>query len=82
MTENDAAWMARKIAAISGPQLESIVDEARFSKPQDSQYVLETLLARRQAVLRAWLPAGSEALEPGSDTGAAQPSAASQPSSP
>ena len=77
MTENDAAWMARKIAALSGPQLEAIVDEARFAEPQDSQYVLETLLTRRQAVLRTWLPTGGDAR----GAGAGQPPAASQPSS-
>jgi hypothetical protein len=86
MTENDAAWMARKIAAISGPQLEAIVNEARFTDPQDSQYVLETLLARRRAVLQAWLPGEDTKVDvagAGRTKGVEQqPSAASQPSSP
>jgi len=67
MTEDDAAWMARKIAALTGPQLEAIVDQAQFTKPQDSQYVLETLLARREAILQTWLPSEHEPVELASD---------------
>ncbi|HUW83394.1 MAG TPA: hypothetical protein VMZ31_11415 [Phycisphaerae bacterium] len=67
MTEDDAAWMARKIAALTGPQLEAIVNEAQFSHPQDSQYVLETLLARREVILQAWLPGEDTTVELASD---------------
>jgi len=54
MTDQDASWMARKLAAFTRGQLEAVVDAARFTRAGDGRYILETLLARRQAILQIW----------------------------
>lgn len=54
MTEDDARWMARRIAALSPAVLEAIVAEARFSRPEDAAYVLDVLVRRRARILEAW----------------------------
>jgi hypothetical protein len=55
MTERDAAWMARIIARFTRPALEAIVAGARFSNPADGAYVVDVLMARRQAILERYL---------------------------
>jgi len=55
MTERDAAWMARIIARFTRPELEAIVAGARFSNPLDGAYIVDVLMARRQAILARYL---------------------------
>jgi hypothetical protein len=54
MTRNDAAWMLEKIMQISVEQLRAIVAAGEYSRAEDAEYVLETLLARRER-LRAFV---------------------------
>lgn len=55
MTERDGAWMARIIARFTRPELAAIVGAARFSNPSDTDYIVDVLLARRQAILARYL---------------------------
>jgi len=62
MTDQDASWMARKLAAFTHRQLEAAVDAAQFTMPSDGRYILETLLARRETILQTW-PTDKELVE-------------------
>ena len=55
MTDEDAAWMAGKIALFSSEQLQVIITQAKLSNPNDAQILLETLLARREVILERYL---------------------------
>jgi hypothetical protein len=59
LTQADAEWIGRRMAAISEEQLRAIVTSAGFSSADDAAAVLRMLIARRKNVLRAW---GLEAL--------------------
>lgn len=50
----DAFWGAKLIMRFSREQLAAIVEEARFSDPGASAYLLETLIARQRATARYW----------------------------
>jgi hypothetical protein len=52
---DDRFWAARIVAAVPDDAVRSIVRAARFSDPRASEYVIETLLARKRKVLAAWL---------------------------
>ena len=52
---DDRFWAARIIAAVSSDAVRAIVETARFSDPRASQYMTETILARRSKVLKSWL---------------------------
>jgi hypothetical protein len=52
---DDRFWAARIIAALPDDTIRRIVETARFSDPRASQYLVETLLARKSKVLMAWL---------------------------
>lgn len=51
MTDADAAWMIARIEALQRPHLEAIVAEAQLSDPHDAEYLVETLMQRREAIL-------------------------------
>jgi hypothetical protein len=55
MTPEDAFWATRIILSFTEPELRSIVETARYSNPNDTGYVLQTLLERRAIVARHWL---------------------------
>jgi hypothetical protein len=52
MTSADRRWIASKIALLERPHLEAIVAEARYSDPADAQYIVDTLMQRREKILR------------------------------
>jgi hypothetical protein len=52
---DDRFWAARIVAAFSDDTVRRIVQAARYSDPRASEYVVETLLARKSKVLMAWL---------------------------
>jgi hypothetical protein len=54
MTADDARWMADKIAALPDTHIRAAVAAARFSNPVDADYVLSTLLKRRQCFVEAY----------------------------
>ena len=55
MTDRDAFWAAKIIAAFSSDDLRAIVSTGRFSDPDQQQYFYETLRARQQKVVRDYL---------------------------
>ena len=54
LTGADAAWMARRMAAVSTEQLRAIVAAAEYSRPADADYVLKVLTERRERILDRW----------------------------
>jgi hypothetical protein len=55
ITQADARWMAKRIAAFSREQLVAAVDAGRYHDPEDSARIVEVLEARRQAIRDAYL---------------------------
>jgi len=50
----DAFWGAKLLMRFSRAQLAAIVDEARFTDPRASRYMLETLIERQRRTARYW----------------------------
>ena len=55
MTAEDAEWMARKIRALPDSVLRQVVESARYSDSEDSEYVYEVLIERRKRILDVYL---------------------------
>lgn len=55
MRPDDAFWAARLVARFSDEAIRAIVAKAQYTEPGASEYVVKTLIARRDKVLRAWL---------------------------
>lgn len=64
----DRFWAARIIARISDEAIKGIVASAQYSDPRSTEYMTETILARKAKVLMSWLngsnPAVDFALDP------------------
>lgn len=64
----DRFWAARIIARISDEAITGIVASAQYSDPRSTEYMTETILARKAKVLMSWLngsnPAVDFALDP------------------
>ena len=54
MTEQDGAWMARILTAFSDPLVRAAIDVGKYDAAS-AEYLTQTLIARRQAVLRRYL---------------------------
>ena len=52
---DDRFWAARIVAAVSEPAVRAMVGTARFADPRATEYMIDTLLARRSKVLKSWL---------------------------
>jgi hypothetical protein len=52
---DDRFWAANIAAAIPDDGVRAVVKEARYTDPLATEYLTETLLARRHKVLKAWL---------------------------
>jgi hypothetical protein len=55
MDAADAYWGARLVMRFDRPTIEAIVARARLSEPAAAAYIVDTLLARRDAIGRAFL---------------------------
>jgi hypothetical protein len=55
MTDEDALWGTRIILSFTEPELRAIIATAKYTNPADAEYLLKTLLARRQMIARHWL---------------------------
>jgi hypothetical protein len=70
MTGDDAFWATRIILSLTENDLREIVRTAEYSNPRVTDYVVQTLLARRQQIAERWLkdmnPIGRFAVETGS----------------
>jgi hypothetical protein len=69
MNADDAYWAAKLVMRFDRPMLEAIVAAGRLSEPSAASYLIDTLLARRNRIGRAFLEAVSALdhfeLEPG-----------------
>ncbi len=62
-TQADKRWAAERIAQISDAQIRTIVESVRYTYPSDAEYVIATLIARRDQVVAHYLaPDASRAL--------------------
>ena len=55
MTFRDALWMVRIVSRFSNAHLKAIVGEAKLRDKRSADYLLRTLIARRDAILREYL---------------------------
>jgi hypothetical protein len=59
MDATDAYWAAKLVLRFERPILQAIVAEARLSEPDAARYLVDTLVARRDAIGQAFLDAVS-----------------------
>ena len=57
MRSDDAFWAARIVSRFSDAAIRAIVEKAQYSDPRATDYMSETLIKRRDKVIRAWLTA-------------------------
>jgi hypothetical protein len=55
MTEQDAFWAMRIIMSFTEPEIRKIVETGEYSNPRNTEYVMRTLLERRQILANYWL---------------------------
>ncbi len=55
MNQDDARWIARRMARLSRAQLEAAVSAGRYSQPSDAAYLVDVLDARRRAIIRHYV---------------------------
>jgi hypothetical protein len=60
----DRFWAARIIAQIPDEAIKAIVATAKYSDPRASEYITETILARRAKVLMKWLNGTNPVVNP------------------
>jgi hypothetical protein len=58
MTEEDGRWMAQRLALFTRAQLEAAVSAGQYRRPEDAAYLVETLDARRQAIVAQYAGEG------------------------
>jgi len=64
MRAEDAFWAARLVAKFSNEAIRAIVAKARYSEPSAAAYISDTLIKRRDKVLRAWLTGVNPMVDP------------------
>jgi hypothetical protein len=52
---DDTFWAARRVMAFSNEMIAAAVRTGRYSDPAAERYIVDTLIARRDAIGRAWL---------------------------
>jgi hypothetical protein len=55
MTERDAAWGTRKIARFRDEHIAAAVKVGNYTLPEDSDYLIKTLIVRRDIILKRYL---------------------------
>jgi hypothetical protein len=55
MRPDDAFWAARIVSRFSDAAIRAIVEKAQYSDPRATEYMTETLIKRRDKVLKTWL---------------------------
>ena len=70
-TRADNQWAAQLLAKFSDAQIRTVVELADYSNPDDADYVIETLKARRDRLVRYYLtregPGAAHGLNPSSE---------------
>jgi hypothetical protein len=54
MVERDAAWAARKIARFRDEHVAAAVRVGKYTKPEDTEFLTKTLIARRDIILKRY----------------------------
>lgn len=71
LREDDGYWAAKIVARFSDATIRRIVEKARYSNPRATDYITQTLIERRDKVVRAWingvLPVDELQLSPSGD---------------
>ena len=60
----DRFWAARIVAALPNEAIRLIVDTAKYSDPKATEYLTDTILARKNKVLKAWLNGTNPVVNP------------------
>ena len=60
----DRFWAARIVAALPDEAIRPIVDTAKYSDPKATEYLTDTILARKNKVLKAWLNGTNPVVNP------------------
>jgi hypothetical protein len=61
---DDTFWAARKVLAITDEMIAAAVRSGNYSDPSAEQYLIETLIKRRDAIGRAYLPKINPVVDP------------------
>ena len=64
MRAEDAFWAARIIARFDEPAVRAIVGKGRYSDPRAAEFIVRTLMERRDKVLGAWLTSVMPLVDP------------------
>ncbi len=64
---DDDFWAARRVAAFSDDMIRALVATGHYSDPAAARYLASTLIKRRDAIARAFLPAVNPIVDPALD---------------
>jgi hypothetical protein len=64
---DDTFWAARRVMAFTDEMIRGVVKTGRYSDPAAEKHVADTLIARRDAIGRAWLTDVNPVIEPALD---------------
>jgi len=64
---DDTFWAARRVMAFTDDMIRAAVKTGRYSEPAAETHIADTLIARRDAIGRAWLTDVNPVIEPGLD---------------
>ena len=69
MRPEDAFWAARIVARFDEPAVRAIVEKGRYSDPAAVDFIVRTLMERREKILRVWLNGVLPIVDPALDAG-------------
>ena len=61
---DDTFWAARRVAAFSDEMVRALVKDAEFADAAASQFIVDTLVKRRDAIARTYLPHVNPVVDP------------------
>jgi hypothetical protein len=64
MRQDDAFWGARRVAAFSDRVIRRVVEKAAYTDPRATDYIVKTLVERRDRIAGAWLTGVTPIVDP------------------
>ena len=64
MRPDDAFWAARIVSKFNDAAVRAVVQKARFTDPKATEYMTQTLIKRRDKVLKTWLNVVNPVVDP------------------
>ncbi len=64
MRDDDAFWAARRVAAFTDAQIDAVVHAGQLSDPAAERHLADVLIARRNKIAAAYLPAVNPVVDP------------------